>query len=165
PECGITGWFTVAAPLPDSGSGYGHNPTLIDYSFTDANTTLTPLNSYNPTMSFAVDASGNITTLWYLAVVSLIPGFSGVGNPPTGSSYVALSAVYEVVPGFTEIGDISMHTSDYPYIDGEAYNSVAGTWSGPIPVSTAPEPTSVVLLGFGLAALAGMLKTRRLAAR
>jgi hypothetical protein len=104
---------------------------------------MTQANSTIAVFLLDVDASGGISG-WNVNTI-----IGGITPGDTLTSFVLTNGIYGV-------GDDSGHSSDYPNIDGLAWTDSPGKWSGPV----VPEPASVLLLGCGLAALAGMLKSR-----
>jgi hypothetical protein len=141
PECAITGSFTVpnalAADFPLS------NVTPTSYSFTDGNTVLDGANS--TVVTFAVDTNqqGSIDQ-WVIEFAS----------PCTFSQPICqtLSTADTAVNGSLDLSNTA-NSSTYARLPADP-----GTWEA---TTTAPEPTSSLLLGSGILGLAAMVFRRK----
>jgi len=139
PECGITGSFTVAQPLP---ANFGGSVAPISYDFTDGFTHWTNSNSVSISVagrapwSFSTDSTGAICTAycWFFDLVLGQPSdlsypFRGLLSLDGGADYSFLQTSPNTVTEFAWNYDLS------------------GTWSAGV---TVPEPSSLSLLGAGL---------------
>jgi hypothetical protein len=133
PVCGITGSFTVAAPLTPNAS---FNFVPLSFNFTDGLTMFTASNVTRSDFGVVTNSLGQIIG-WNMDWIT--PGalmFSGT-NPPTCVGCSVLDGSFYPNIGFAEI-----------------LNS-PGKWTGPTAV---PEPSSFVMLCTGLL---GLLCARR----
>jgi len=156
PECSLSGWFTLDAPLGDNLSNANVDPT--SFYFTDGAIIWTASDVSSESFSFYTDASGNIIG-WYLgAAIGTYPlqiyfDTQGGQAPPAYS----VSSVFDT----TTICD-----GPGPCLaDAEVFDD-PGTWtvtSVPAPV---PEPGPLSSLTLGLVGL-GLCwwKTRKREAR
>lgn len=132
-QCSISGSFTLAAPLPDNLPFSSIFPLPPMFSFTDGVTTLTQTTSGFSDFRVQTNSLGEIT-LWHVELIS------SIGFPNTD-----LATINEV-PGGTNDGTDTHSSSSV--LTGEAENlNAAGTWT--ITTSVVPEPSSLLLLGFG----------------
>lgn len=132
----VTGYFTVAAPLPANWNGY----VTTFFNFSDGVQTITPANATNPTTGIGLltNSAGQIIA-WDINIGSTANGADVIHAESSGTG-LDYGQVY--VGGFA---------NDY----GENFGP-PGTWTA----SAVPEPTSfgLMLTGFGLAA--GALRHR-----
>jgi hypothetical protein len=127
PVCGITGSFTVAAPLTPDANYYF---TPLSFSFKDGLTDFTP----SDVSAFGV-VTNSLSQIIGWNMEWLTPGdsmFSGTNPPGCGGCRVVDGSFGPL--GFAEIND------------------TPGKWTGPTPV---PEPSSIVMLCLGLLGLLG----------
>jgi len=142
PPCTMTGSFTVATPL---GNNFGaatspntlfSNVTPESFSFTDGNQTITTDPMY---FGVTTDASGDIST-WFIIV----------GNSNDGGAEIAVENI-----GGNGDGDESIAPSP----SYAAYNRDPGSWTE-TSVSSAPEPSTTVLVSLGGAFLLLAMKRK-----
>ncbi|HEY2457883.1 MAG TPA: PEP-CTERM sorting domain-containing protein [Candidatus Acidoferrum sp.] len=132
--CALSGSFTLSSPIGDNTVVLGITPD--SFSFTDGHTILNNTNSIFEDLGFQTDATGNIVG-WLFATVGSDVTFesSNLGDPS---------------------GDFSFDSNG-----NSANNSAAGTWTTSSSVVNTPEPSSLFLLGAGLAGLLGLRKRSR----
>jgi hypothetical protein len=132
--CVLSGSFTLSSPIGDNNIVLGITPD--SFSFTDGNTILNTTNSIFQDLGFQTDATGNIIS-WLFAASGNTTTFesSNLGDP---------------------IGDFSFDANG-----SSANNSAAGTWTTSSSVVNTPEPSSLFLLGAGLAVILGLRKRSR----
>lgn len=136
----VSGWFTVAWPLPGNLSTGFFTPEA--FSFTDGvdtitNATATLTSSFS---SFSTNTSGDITG-W--EVYLLLPDYNLVASESIPTSSEDLSSVATM---------------------GADNSNDPGTWTESGSTSPVPEPESLILVGTGLAAAAGIARRRLLRA-
>ena len=136
-ECQIAGSFTVTNPLPVSSSGYLFGSTLpTSFSFTDGAFTFNNTNTTSSDFGFITDPTGKLIGWnmdWFIGTLAM---FTSTGP----------SAICTAGCSVTDIrnGDGS-----------SAFNTnTPGTWSIPGGPTGVPEPSTMLLLAAGLAALA-----------
>jgi len=135
----VTGFFTVASPLPDNLVFSNDNVTPTSYSFTDGVQTFSSMAPPpNVTFDIGTDGSGNIT-MWDINLAS---------GPPLGD---AVSTDWNS----SDVGEMDNFNS-FGEVIGDP-----GTWamsgSGPSPV---PEPGNVSWMLVGLLAGGGFVQRR-----
>jgi hypothetical protein len=144
PVCGISGYFTLAAPLP-ANQGLTQIAPLY-FSFTDGSLTIDSTNSvddgpFGPThLWVGTDALGTITqwTSGYFSATHFI--ISGT-NPPGCSGCMVRDA-----SGENDFNPLAL-VDDSP-----------GTWS--LSTAPVPEPSTLLLFGGGLLAAVRRLRSR-----
>jgi PEP-CTERM motif len=140
----LSGSFTVAASLGDNFNSNSTPLTILSYSFTDGQQTITQANGGEPFFEILTNGTGNIF-IWDVAVTST--------NFTTNLQFQ--TATVEGGDGVS------------PAFGGRdiAFNSVLGSWSvtdnssSPPPPSV-PEPGSLMLVGTGLLGAFGTLRCR-----
>lgn len=150
PGTSLTGFFTLAGPLPDGASMLAISPE--SFSFTDGNFIWNP-GDVNGQDLFQVstDASGNIVA-WNVSLSSI--GFNAPGSP---------EFEYDLTSSWWQYGseeDRSELNQDFG--PGDEYFEIsrtAGTWTDPV---TTPEPSSrgLALLGFAMLIGVHVLRAR-----
>jgi hypothetical protein len=145
PVCRISGYFTLAAPLPPDASV---SVTPLDFSFTDGLGTVNAANStpgpYGATSFWLLTDSSGAITGWNNGYFSATHAFWSGTAPPgcTGCSVTDEGGGFEV-PGFVYYARVL----DNP-----------GTWTHA--ESAVPEPSTLLLLAGGLLAARGRLRSR-----
>jgi hypothetical protein len=141
-QCSISGSFTLAAPLPDNLPFSSIFPLPTTFSLTDGVTTLTQATSVFSDFRVQTNSLGEITQ-WHVELIN------SLSLPNTD-----LATINEI-PGGTN--DITQTSSSSPATRGEAFNTdAAGTWTMSTTSSAVPEPSSLLLLGFGCLGLLGL---------
>jgi hypothetical protein len=132
--CALSGSFTLSSPIGDNNVVLGIIPD--SFSFTDGHTILNNTNSIFEDLGFETDGTGNIVGWLFAAVGSDVTlESSNLGDPS---------------------GDFSFDSNG-----NSANNSAPGAWTTSSSVVTTPEPSSLFLLGAGLAGLLGLRKRSR----
>ena len=136
PTCRITGSFTVADPLAPNLMGVNTNAFVpLSFSFTDGTTTWTPLDTADSGFGVNTDSSGHIT---FYSIFADLLGGGDISIYYEGTGFTTqLFASNNIYSAFYDARDLS-----------------GGTWTES--TTTAPEPSSLLLLGAGLFALAGL---------
>ena len=129
----VTGWFTVAVPLPLFMAETDISHLLIDYSFSDGEHTRTPANSDLCAFEVGVESEGHIFR-WLLIIRQ-----SGVamGDP----QQVIDSSQHGDQAG---IGPAGANSCDNLNLSASANNSIGGVWSDSLP---AGSPTTYTFTG------------------
>ena len=141
----LSGSFTVAASLGDNFNSNSTPLTVLSYSFSDGQETITNANGTEPFFEIITNGSGTIS-FWDVAVTS--NNFS----PNLQFQTATVEGGDGVSPAFGG-RDI-------------AFNSVLGSWSvtdnstSPPPPPAVPEPGSLALVGTGLLGAVGTLRRR-----
>jgi hypothetical protein len=126
----VTGFFTVAAPLPSSSPLTVISGLLTGWSFTDGQQTFSsPTLFVGDRFRVGTDASGNIST-WDIVVGP------GVGPGP----YIGLFA------DASTSGNSGVLTGGITADNQDFFSGALGSWT----VTAAPEPNGLALLGIGL---------------
>jgi hypothetical protein len=135
PVCGITGSFTVAAPLTPNANYYF---TPLSFSFTDGLTVFTPTSVTKSDFGVVTNLLGQIIGWnmdWQIPTDEM---FSGT-NPPGCVGCRVVDGSFDGNIAFAEIND------------------TPGKWSAS---SSVPEPSSIVMLCTGLLGLLGARRRR-----
>ena len=139
----VSGSFTVAAPLGDNFNSTSTPLTILSYSFSDGQQTITDTNGTEPFFEILTSPTGTINR-WNVAVTST--------NFSTNLQFQ--TATVEGGDGVS------------PAFGGRdiAFNSVLGSWSvtdnATSPPPAVPEPGSLMLVGTGLLGAVGTLRRR-----
>ena len=133
----VSGFFTVASPLPDNLVFSNNNVTPTAYSFTDGVQTFSSVSPpTNITFDIGTDASGNITS-WNVTLGSGPPGNNSVSTDNAASDVGQMDS-------FGAFGDVI----------GDP-----GTWASSSGSTATPEPASLGVVGLLLVA-AGAFRRR-----
>lgn len=149
--CGLSGWFSVALPLPANMPFGSISP--IAFSFTDGQVTLDDSNVIGSDYGIfaSTDGLGQINT-WEISLAALVP---------SGAEYTILESFdYVGFSGPLCNGDC---VSDFVIQYNTGPNQVAGNGSTPGTWTLVPEPSTVCLLGIGLMGIAALRRPRRCA--
>jgi hypothetical protein len=144
-ECQLSGFFTVASPVPFNNGFPVFDLTPLSFSFTDGVNTITQSTANAFNFSIAVGPSGSIQEWDIIMSAGQQSGFGG-GN-------LFLSIGHFFGEGF------DIDSTDTTNVGG-ATSHVAGTWITSSPEAT-PEPSTLFLLGTGLLGLAEVIRRNR----
>ena len=137
----VTGSITLTSALADNISSFINQPaaSIVSFSFSDGQQTITNANATLSQFDFETNSSGDIT-YWQLVV-----GIGSVFEDSIGTSNA---------PG---IAVVDQGVMDYDNDAADNFND-PGTWTTGSASTPVPEPGSLVLLGTGLAALAASFR-------
>ena len=137
----VTGSITLTSALADNISSFINQPaaSIVSFSFSDGQQTITNANATLSQFDFETNSSGDIT-YWQLVV-----GIGSVFQDSIGTSNA---------PG---IAVVDQGVMDYDNDAADNFND-PGTWTTGSASTPVPEPGSLVLLGTGLAALAASFR-------
>ena len=146
-EMSVSGYFELAAPLaPNLPYATDISASIISFSFSDGR--ITPNYAPPPISTFFVgtDSQGAISA-WQVEVVAL-----------SNDNTYAVNDILTVFHGNPGDGDFAVRSSCPPDTPGgdcadSAQTYTTGTWS------VVPEPTTGLLVSFGLLGLAGWHRT------
>ena len=152
----VSGSFTVAAPLLSLPSNTDIRALLLSYSFFDGRQTLDNGNSQSLTFRLSTDAAGSPSSWSILVAVPFAPTpivgdfIRSITTFAVGSVGLARGRISECLSLVAGGSRCATGT------DRGQSNFVTGVWT----VQTIPEPSTLLLFGFGLAGLAGFARKR-----
>ena len=131
---GLTGWLTLAGPL---GAGFNGKIVPLDFSFTDGATTINNQNALGFSGQFVTDTHGTLID-WTIAAWIETPIAGWIGGVPVLEFTIDGPALPAGPAGDDKTS----------YFNGNSFASTnaVGSWS-------TPEPSPLILLAMGLAAL------------
>jgi hypothetical protein len=130
---------TIDGLLPESATTYDVSPYLNSWTFFDGRSLLVSGTASLNSASAVID-SNNVPTQWTMRAEFIDPGYPVLGN-----------YIHEVVSRRdTDTIDVGSISEDLYYRDN-GVSFVSGEWT----VGAVPEPATILLLGSGLAGLAG----------
>jgi hypothetical protein len=152
----MSGWITLAHPIPANSGAFIDNTDIVDYEFSDGVTTylFDPSGPAGPvSISVTTDGTGAIDS-WNIQLIQI------VGSPPNETVYTWLSGYVTPPatgwtpwnPSFSGSIDVIIQNSQTV---AEAYET--GSWSGPVPpLAPIPLPAPLMLLVSGFLCLGGL---------
>lgn len=151
-ELKVTGFFTISTPLGANLSYFAIAPTA--FSFTDGAGVITLTSAEDlglATFNFTTDAAGNITA-WGISLANYASDCASVSGVECLGTYAG-----DTIPGQEPSGDYSgygfnLNTPQQSYGSGGNHR-FPGVWVES--TTGVPEPSSLVILAFGLLGLLG----------
>jgi hypothetical protein len=143
PDCNVTGWFIVAAPLAPNLPELT-TITPLSFSLSSGGVTLTTGEPTDSGLDVATDASGAITEWAWVEV--------GPADSPDAR------ILTESIPGSIEADNVRIGTNPPPFVGPRLaeIDNDPGTWVQ----SAVPEPNMIGLLVLGVAAVSLAVRRR-----